>query len=62
MFGFFKINEDLFYKELLSDEINENRIQKYIDKGIDLNKKDEKGNTILFTLVAKRKLEAVKSF
>ena len=60
MFGFFKINEDLFYKELLSDDINENRIQKYIDKGMDLNKKDEKGNSILFTLVAKRKLEAIK--
>ena len=60
MFGFFKINEESFYKELLSDNIDINKIQKYIDKGIDLNKKDDKGNTILFTLAAKRKLEALK--
>ena len=60
MFGFFKINEDVFYKELLSDNIDTDKIQKYINKGIDLNKKDEKGNSILFTLVDKRKLEAIK--
>ena len=60
MFGFFKINEDLFYKELLSDDIDTDKIQKYINKGIDLNKKDEKGRTILFTLVIKKKLEAIK--
>ena len=60
MFGFFKINEDLFYKELLSDNMDINKLQKYINKGIDLNKRDEKGCTILFTLVSQRKLEAVK--
>ena len=60
MFGFFKINEDLFYKELLSDNIDVDKIQKYINKGINLNKKDEKGRTILFTLVAKKRLEAIK--
>ena len=60
MFGFLKINEDLFYKELLSENIDSAKIQKYIKKGIDLNKRDEKGKTILFTLVAKRKLEAIK--
>ena len=60
MFGFFKINEDLFYKELLSDDMDINKIQKFINKGIDLNKRDEKGRTILFTLVARRKLEAIK--
>ena len=49
MFGFFKINEDLFYKELLSDDMDINKIQKFINKGIDLNKRDEKGRTILFT-------------
>ena len=41
MFGFFKVSEDLFYKELLSDDIDINKIQKYIEKGIDINKKDE---------------------
>ena len=60
MFGFFKINEDLFYKELLSDNIDIDKIQKLINKGINLNKRDEKGRTILFTLVAKKKLEAIK--
>jgi ankyrin repeat protein len=60
VFGFFKINEDLFYKELLSDNIDVNKIQKYIYKGINLNKKDERGKTILFTLVAKKKFEAIK--
>lgn len=60
MFGFLKINEDLFYKELLSENFDSAKIQKYIKKGIDLNKRDEKGKTILFTLVAKRKLEAIK--
>ena len=54
MFGFFKINEDLFYKELLSDNIDIDKIQKLINKGINLNKRDEKGRTILFTLVAKK--------
>jgi ankyrin repeat protein len=60
VFGFFKINEDLFYKELLSDDVDINKIQKYINKGMDPNKRDDKGNTILFTLVDKRKLEAIK--
>ena len=60
MFGFLKINEDLFYKELLSENIDSAKIQKYIKKGINLNKRDERGKTILFTLVAKRKLESIK--
>ncbi len=60
MFGFLKINEDLFYKELLAENIDSAKIQKYIKKGINLNKRDEKGKTILFTLVAKKKLDAIK--
>ena len=60
MFGFFKVSEDLFYKELLSDDIDINKIQKYIEKGIDINKKDEKGRTILFMLSAKRKIDAIR--
>ena len=60
MFGFFKVNEQLFHKELLSDNLDVNKIQKYISKGIDLDKKDEKGKTILFYLCSKRKLEAIK--
>jgi ankyrin repeat protein len=60
VFKFFKVSEELFYKELLSDNLDVNKIEKYIEKGIDLNKKDEKGKTILFHLVAKRKLDAIK--
>ena len=60
MFKFFKVNEDFFLKELLSDNLDIPKVQKLIDKGIDLNKKDEKGRTILFTLTAKRKLDAIK--
>lgn len=60
MFKFFKANEELLFNELLSDNIDVNKVQKYLDKNIDLNKKDDKGKTILFTLVAKRKLEAIK--
>jgi ankyrin repeat protein len=60
VFGFFKVSEDLFYKELLSDDIDINKIQKYIEKGIDINKKDEKGRSILFILSAKRKIDAIR--
>ncbi|MDZ7817695.1 MAG: ankyrin repeat domain-containing protein [Aliarcobacter sp.] len=60
MFSFFKISEDLFQKELLSENIDRNKIQKFIDRGIDLNKKDDKGRTILYPLVAKRKIDAIR--
>ena len=60
MFGFFKVNEDLFFEELLKDDMDIDKIEKYVNKGVNINKKDEKGQTILFSLVAKRKLEALK--
>jgi ankyrin repeat protein len=60
VFGFFKVNEDLFFEELLKDDMDIDKIEKYINKGVNINKKDEKGQTILFSLVAKRKLEALK--
>ncbi|QKF78780.1 ankyrin repeat domain-containing protein [Arcobacter defluvii] len=60
MFNFFKVNEDLFYKELFSENLDVSKIQRYINRGIDLNKKDEKGRSILFSLVAKKKLDAIK--
>ncbi len=40
MFGFFKINEDLFYKELLADNLDIDKLQKYINKGVNLNRQD----------------------
>lgn len=60
MFSFFKVDDNLFDKEILSDDFNANKIKKYIQKGIDLNKQDENGNTILFTLVANKKYDAIK--
>jgi len=60
VFNLFKVNEDLFYKELFSENLDVNKIQRYINRGIDINKKDEKGKTILFTLVAKKKLDAIR--
>ena len=60
MFNFFKVNEDLFYKELFSENLDVDKLQRYINRGIDINKKDEKGRSILFSLAAKRKLEAIR--
>ena len=60
MFGFFKVSEDLLLKELLAENIDIEKIQKYIDKGVNLNNKDERGRTILYPLVAKKKLNAIK--
>ncbi|GGD44361.1 hypothetical protein GCM10012288_18350 [Malaciobacter pacificus] len=60
MFGFFRANEENFYNELLKDELDVNKIKKFILRGIDLNKKDEKGRTILFSLVSKRKVDSIR--
>ena len=60
MFNFFKVNEDLFYKELFSENLDVDKLQRYINRGIDINKKDEKGRSILFSLAAKRKLDAIR--
>lgn len=60
MFNFFKVNEQAFLNELLKDELDINKIQKYIQKGIDLNKQDDKGKTILNILVAKRKVDSIR--
>ncbi|MCT7601032.1 ankyrin repeat domain-containing protein [Aliarcobacter butzleri] len=60
MFKFFKVDEEDFYNELFSDKIDLKKIQRYIDKGIDINKKDEKGRNILFSLVIKKRFESIK--
>lgn len=60
MFSFFKVNEQSFYNELFKDKIDTNKIQKYIQKGVDLNKKDEKGRTVLYNLALKRKKDVIK--
>ncbi|MFW2427691.1 ankyrin repeat domain-containing protein, partial [Aliarcobacter butzleri] len=43
-----------------SDIIDLKKNQRYIDKGIDINKKVEKGRNILFTLVVKKRFESIK--
>lgn len=53
-------DNEIFQKELLKEEIDSKKIQNLINKGIDLNKKDEKGRSILFSLVARKKIEAIK--
>ena len=60
MFKFFKVDEEDFYNELFSDKIDLKKIQRYIDKGIDINKKDEKGRNILFSLIIKKRFESIK--
>ncbi len=53
-------DNEIFHKELLKEEIDSKKIQKLIDKGIDLDKKDEKGRSFLFSLVARKKIEAIR--
>ena len=61
MFNLFKPDtSQSLEKELLKDYINESKIQKIIDSGININTKDEKGKTILFKLCQKRRIEAIK--
>ena len=61
MFNLFKSDDSTtLQKELMKDYLNEDKIQKLIDSGLDINVVDEKGRTILFELVHKRRIEAVK--
>lgn len=53
-------DNETFQKELLKNDIDPNKIQKLIGGGIDINQRDEKGRTVLFNLVAKRKIDAIK--
>ncbi|MGB5792383.1 ankyrin repeat domain-containing protein [Poseidonibacter sp.] len=61
MLKMFKADDnEIFRKELLKEEINTDKIQKLIDKGIDINKQDDKGRSIIFTLVARKKIESIR--
>lgn len=60
MFNFFKPNEQFLYNELLKENLDIKKIEKYLSKGIDLNHKDDKGKTILYHLVSKRKIDAIR--
>lgn len=61
MINFFKTDDSTqLHKELLKDYLNEGKIQKIIDSGININKKDDKGRTLLFELVRKKRIESIK--
>lgn len=61
MLGMFKgDNTETLHKELLKNYIDEKKIQSLIDSGVDINKKDAKGRTLLFELAAKRRIESIK--
>ena len=60
MFRFFKVDDELFYKEIFSDKLDIAKLEKIIKKGIDINRQDENGNSLLFLLVSQKKYEAIK--
>jgi ankyrin repeat protein len=61
MLGIFKSDSvELLKKELMRNYIDENKVQGLIDKGININRRDAKGRTLLFELSAKRRIESIK--
>ncbi len=61
MLGFLKtdVNETL-HKELFKAQIDDEKVQKLIDKGADINQTDDNGRTLLFELAKKKKVESMK--
>ena len=51
---------EALHKELLKNYIDENRIQSLIDSGLNINRRDDKGRTLLFVLSAKKRIESIK--
>jgi len=47
-------------KELMKNYIDEKKIQGLIDSGVNINRRDGKGRTLLFTLSSKRRIESIK--
>lgn len=61
MLGFLKTDSsELLYKELLKDYVNDKKVQKLIDSGVNINRRDSKGRTFLFDLVNKKRVESIK--
>lgn len=60
MFSFFKVDEDFFYQELFAEKFDISKLERAIKKGVDINKQDENGNSLLFNLVSLKKYEAIK--
>ena len=51
---------ETLHKELLKNYIDESKIQSIIDSGLNINRKNDKGRTLLFELAAKRRIESIK--
>ena len=62
MLGFFRADEDAFVKELMSSNINIDKLKKYIANGVNINGVDEKGRNYLFFFAAKKKFYCDESF
>ena len=60
MFSFFKVDEELFYKEIFSDKLDIPKLEKTMKKGIEINRQDENGNSLLFLAASQKKYEAIK--
>ncbi|RXJ85588.1 ankyrin repeat domain-containing protein [Arcobacter sp. CECT 8985] len=61
MLNLFKQNvTESFQKELLKDYINVDKVQKLIDNGANIHKLNDKGQTLLFPLVKKRRIESIR--
>ncbi len=61
MLGMFKgDSSEALHKELLKNYVDEKKIQQLIDSGVNINRRDAKGRTLLFELSAKRRIEAIK--
>ncbi len=61
MLGMFKTDGiEALHKELVKNYIDEKKIQALIDSGVNINRRDEKGRTLLFELSAKRRIESIK--
>ena len=61
MLNMFKTDAaETLQKELLKNYLDEKKIQKLIDGGVDINFKDANDRTMLFDLSKKRRVEAVK--
>lgn len=48
------------HKELLKNYVDEKKVQTLIDSGVNINRRDSKGRTLLFELSSKRRIESIK--
>src|SRR5574344_541411 len=58
--GFFRADEDAFLKELMSSNINIDKLKKYIANGVNINTVDEKGRNYLFFFAYKKNFNAMR--